>query len=133
MDKEIWYPSLNKIVECNYLALSLFRVKKSDQAKLLNGNHILKIIDQMKEDKGDEFDKALILLKGIIKKHPFASGNRRTAFIILKIFLQKNNIKIKIVDKPENARTMLGIREGFYDEDEILEWIKNGKIRTFRR
>ena len=28
---------------------------------------------------------------------------------------------------------MLGIREGFYEDKEIKEWIKNGKIRKFKR
>ncbi|MDO8538716.1 MAG: type II toxin-antitoxin system death-on-curing family toxin [archaeon] len=90
-------------------------------------------MDDCKQNDGDLFDKAVILLKGIIKGHPFASGNRRTAFIAMKYFLITNNHKIGIDDNPENAKIMLGIREGYYSDNEIKEWIKNGKIRQFKR
>ena len=72
-------------------------------------------------------------MKGIIQKHPFASGNRRTAFIVAKEFLLDNRAHFKIMDDPSYARVMQGIRENFYTNEELKEWIKNGKIREFNR
>jgi prophage maintenance system killer protein len=69
----------------------------------------------------------------IIKYHAFASGNRRTAFIVTKYFLSKNKGKIKIKDDPTNAKVMQGIRENYYTIEEIKEWIKNGQIKPFER
>ena len=83
--------------------------------------------------EGNIYDKAVILLKGLIQKHPFASGNRRTAFIVTKDFIISNNEKFKIKDDPKYAKVMLGIREGYYQDKEIMGWIKDGKIRQFKR
>jgi len=51
----------------------------------------------------------------------------------MKYFLLINNAKTKISDDPSNSRIMLGIREGYYSNEEIKEWIKNGKVREFKR
>jgi prophage maintenance system killer protein len=73
------------------------------------------------------------LLKGIVQKHPFASGNRRTAFIVTKDFLLHNHASFLIKDDPENAKVMQGVRENYYSHEELKEWLKNGKIKEFRR
>jgi len=72
-------------------------------------------------------------MKELIKSHAFASGNRRTAFVVVKYFLLENKGKFKIEDDPSNAKVMQGIRENHYSNDEIKEWIKNGKIKKFQR
>jgi prophage maintenance system killer protein len=79
------------------------------------------------------YDRALVLLKGLIQKHPFSSGNRRTAFIVTKDFILSNNERFKIKDDPKHARVMQGIREQYYSDEEIKEWIQHGKIREFKR
>ncbi len=91
------------------------------------------VIEGCKEVEGDIYDKAVFLLKGLIQKHPFASGNRRTAFIAAKDFLLKNNEVFGVKDDPEQARIMIGIREKFYKDEELKEWLKHGKIRKFER
>ena len=91
------------------------------------------MIKSCKENEGDIYDKALVLLRGLIQNHPFASGNRRTALIVTKDFLLSNNAKFKIRDDPKYAKVMQGIREDYYTNKEIKEWIKNGKIKEFKR
>ena len=129
----IKYPTEDQIIEYNILALSLIRAKKADKAEVLSYQKIKETIKACKHTKGDIYDKAIVLLKGIIQKHAFASGNRRTAFIATKAFLAENNAKINIKDDPSQARVLQGIREGYYTDDEIKEWIKHGKIREFKR
>ena len=63
-------------------------------------------------------------MKEIIKQH---------AFITTKFFVIQNKGKFKIKDNPSYAKVMQGIRENYYSEEEIKEWIKNGKIKTFKR
>ncbi len=65
---------------------------------------------------GDIYDKAGFLMKNLIQGHPFASGNRRTAFITAKDFLISNGAKFAIPDHPKQAKVMLGIRETFYTD-----------------
>lgn len=127
------YPSVEKIIELNLLALSVISVKKADQAKVLNKSRLLEVVENCRNFDGDLHGKAIVLLKGIIQKHPFASGNRRTAFLSMKYFLMENKLKLGIVDDPANAKVLQGIRENYYSEIELKEWIKNGKIRKFER
>ena len=65
--------------------------------------------------------------------HAFESGNKRTAFLTTKKFVIKNIGKFNIPDSTNNVKVMIGIREKYYSLDEIKEWIKNGKIKEFRR
>lgn len=130
---EIVYPTSDRIIEYNYLALQFIKVKKADQPKVLSYSKIHDVIKDCINKEGDIYDKASILLKGLVKNHAFASGNRRTAFITTKEFILNNKAKLGIKDDPANAVVMRGIREGYYADDEIKEWIKNGKIREFKR
>lgn len=133
MEDNIVYPTAEKIIEYNLFALEFFRAKKADKAKVLSRSHILDIINDCNETEGDIYDKAVVLLFGLVKKHPFASGNRRTAFVVTKYFLMHNNAKFAIKDDPGYAKIMLGIRENHYTKEEVKEWIQNGKIREFKR
>ncbi len=120
-------------IEYNILALELIRIKKADRPKVLSMAKIREAIEECEKKEGDIYDKAAILLKGLVQKHPFASGNRRTAFIAAKDFVLRNHSKFGVKDDPSSAKAMLGIREHYYRDDEIKEWIKNGKIREFKR
>jgi death-on-curing family protein len=131
--KQIKYISNEKLIELNILILNQIKVKKADKAEVLSNIKIQEIINLHKNKIGDIYDKAVVLLKEIIKSHAFASGNRRTAFIATKHFVTENNNKFKIKNLPENANVMQGIRENFYSDNEIKEWIKNGNIKHFKR
>ena len=130
---DITYPTAEKIIEYNVLALKLIKVKRADQPKILNNQRIISIIDETKNTEGDIYDKAVVLLKGLIQQHPFASGNRRTAFIVTKEFLISNHKAFNVGDNPAQARAMQGIRENYYTNEEVKGWIKHGKIREFKR
>ena len=129
----IKYPTPERIIEYNILALELIKVKKADQPKVLSLPRIKEILEACENNPGDIYDKAVILLKGLVQKHPFASGNRRTAFIAVKDFMGRNKSRLLIEDEPHCARVMLGVREGYYTDQEIKGWIKHGKIREFKR
>jgi death-on-curing family protein len=131
--KKLSYPTPEKIIQLNILSLTFIKVKKSDKAEVMSYSKINAIVNECISLDGDVYDKAVILLKGIIQQHPFASGNRRTAFIAAKMFIQNNNLKFNVTDAPENAETLQGIRERYYSDEELKEWIKNGTIRRFVR
>ncbi len=133
MKQKTKYISPEMIIEYNVLALTIIKVKKADRPDVLSRGMLDFVVRECKECKGDLYDKAVCLLKGIVKGHLFASGNRRTAFIVTKAFLEENGEKFNIEDDPKQARVMLGIRENYYMDEEIKEWIKNGKIKEFKR
>jgi len=132
MDK-IKYLSKEELIEFNVLALTLIKVKKADSPEVLSNQNLDLVIKDCEKNRGDLYDKAVTLLKGLIQKHPFSSGNRRTSFITTKYFIKINKGKFNIKNDPYYARVMQGIREGYYSDDEIKNWIKNGKIKEYKR
>ena len=132
MEKLI-YPTSERIIEYNLLVLNIIKVKRADKPEVLSYRKIVDCIEGCRKLEGDVYDKAVNLLKCLVQSHPFASGNRRTAFVVVKDFLIGNKAKFKIKDDPKYARVMLGIRENFYKDSEIRKWIKEGEIREFKR
>jgi len=130
---ELHYPTIEHIIEFNHLALALIKAKKADRPSVLSRQKLSETIEECQKTKGDVYDKATVLLVGITRKHPFASGNRRTAFLVMVDFLYDNGVGCALKNEPENARVLLGIREDFYTREHIKEWIKHGKIHPFQR
>ncbi|MBI4919554.1 type II toxin-antitoxin system death-on-curing family toxin [archaeon] len=133
MQKRVVYLDKGELIGYNVFILNIIRAKKADKAEVLSNSRIKDILEGCKSLEGDTYDKAVYLLKEIIQKHPFASGNRRTAIVTVKSFLVKNKLYFGVKDSPEQARVLVGVREKFYKDEEIKEWLKDGKIREFRR
>ena len=132
-DKKIKYLNAQDMIEFNVMALSIIKAKKADKSEVLSYQKIREVVEGCENSKGDIYDKAAFLFKKIIKQHAFASGNRRTAFIITKHFLLLNGADFNIKDEPEYAKIMTGIRENYYSDAEIKKWLQNGQIREFKR
>ena len=129
----IVYPTIDEIQYYNTIAIEMFRKSKSDQAKTISVSYIQKAIDKAKMNPGDIYDKAARLLIELTRIHAFESGNKRTAFLSTKKFVIKNEGKFNIPDTINNVKVMIGIRENYYSQNEIKEWIMNGKIKKFER
>ena len=127
------YLSVEKIIELNVLAINLIKVKKAYKAEVKSRQKITDSINETTGKQGDIYDKAVVLAKGLIQKHAFASGNRRTAFLAAKYFLIENSQKFGPKDDANQSKVMLGIREQYYSDEEIKGWLKNGKIKEFVR
>ena len=130
---KIIYPTVEKLINYNRYVLEKIKVKKADAPKVLSELKLQNIILKCKNFKGDIYDKASILLQGLVQGHVFASGNRRTALFITIKFLLDNKAKPIIKNEAKFARVLTGIREGFYTRLQIKDWLKNGKIQEFSR
>ncbi len=130
---EIYYPTVEEIQYYNTIAIELFRKSKHDQAKTIHTSFIKNAINKVKNKNGDLYDKAAVLLEELTQIHAFESGNKRTAFLTTKKFVINNKGKFNIPDSTNNVKVMIGIREKYYSLQELKEWIKNGKIKEFRR
>ncbi len=127
------YPTVEEIQYNNTIAIEMFRRSKHDQAKTISTAYIQKIIDSIKLEPGDIYDKSATLLFELTRMHAFESGNKRTAFLTTKKFVITNGERFRVPDRESNVKIMIGIRENYYSQKEIKEWIKYGKIKTFRR
>lgn len=58
----------------------------------------------------------------IIRNHPFFDGNKRTGFLSMFTFLQRNGIKLR-ASQAEATAAMLDVAEGLIDVDGLAAWL----------
>jgi len=126
----IEYLNTEQLIEINKRVLKDIQVRRADSHRVGNRKKLDSIVNDVRALDGDAYEKATCLLVGLTKKHAFDSGNRRTAYAATKIFLEANGEALKAEPNP---RVLTGIREGFYQTEEVVEWLKGNGIREFRR
>jgi death-on-curing protein len=61
---------------------------------------------------------------GISRNHPFTDGNKRTAWVLARLFLTLNDIRIAF--KPQDAIHMvLSLADGALEEDNVADWFRD--------
>jgi death on curing protein len=60
---------------------------------------------------------------GVAKNHPFVDGNKRTAWVLARLFLQKNGVSLNYRDA-DAVVAMLALAAGEISEDELAEWFR---------
>lgn len=60
---------------------------------------------------------------GIARNHPFADGNKRTAWVMARLFLKLNRIEI-VFDKRDAIRTMIAVAAGELSEEALADWFR---------
>lgn len=120
-------------IELNKDSIHQLPVRKADRHEVLSKPALMDISSEYRKVEGDVWDKAGYLLRELVKKHPFASANRRTAVESALLFLRKNNQKSSIRNHPELKSIMQGVREDYYSKSEIKDWLMRGEIREFKR
>lgn len=60
---------------------------------------------------------------GIARNHPFVDGNKRTAWVIARLFVALNGVRLSFT--PEDAiRTMIALAAGDLSEEEMADWFR---------
>ena len=61
---------------------------------------------------------------GIARNHGFVDGNKRTAWVIARLFLADNGYRLTY-DKADAVRTVEGLAAGRIDEATLAEWFRS--------
>ncbi|WP_443970125.1 type II toxin-antitoxin system death-on-curing family toxin [Sphingobium sp. CR28] len=61
---------------------------------------------------------------GLARNHPFADGNKRTAWILARLFLARNDIVLAF-DPHDAIRTVLALAAGELSETELADWLRD--------
>ena len=72
----------------------------------------------------DFLDKAAVLVTRLTKNHPLPDGNKRAAWVALRVFIELNDWEwapYPSVDEAE--RLMLDVAGGAWSESEVAEWL----------
>lgn len=77
-----------------------------------------------KEFYPDFVEKAALLVVRLIKNHPLVDGNKRAAWISLRMFIELNNWTwTAYPDVDEAERVLLAIAAGDWDRSEVSGWL----------
>lgn len=60
---------------------------------------------------------------GIARNHPFTDGNKRTAWVIARLFLRLNNVPLAF-DPQDAINTVLALAAGELSEEELADWFR---------
>lgn len=66
---------------------------------------------------------AAALAWGLARNHPFADGNKRTAFVAMELFLVCNGYALTAND-PQCVLTMLAVAAGDMSEEALAHWLR---------
>lgn len=61
---------------------------------------------------------------GLAKNHAFVDGNKRTAFVVARVFLMLNGFDINAT-KEEKYLTFLALAEGSLSEEQLADWLES--------
>ena len=60
---------------------------------------------------------------GLARNHPFVDGNKRTAWILCRLFLVLNGASLAY-EEGEAISTMMALAAGELSEDELASWLR---------
>ena len=64
----------------------------------------------------------------VARNHPFVDGNKRTAWVLARLFLMINAHKIAF-DKEDAVRTVLALAAGDSTEHELADWFRTRLVK----
>lgn len=75
----------------------------------------------------DAADLAAAYAYGVAMNHGFADGNKRTAWVLARLFLADNAIRLHF-DKADAVRTMLALAAGRLTEADLAYWFRSRMV-----
>ena len=72
----------------------------------------------------DAADLAAAYAFGIARNHGFLDGNKRTAWVVARVFLADNGYGL-VFDQAEGYRLMMSVAEGSTDEVAVGAWFRD--------
>ncbi|MGH2901997.1 MAG: type II toxin-antitoxin system death-on-curing family toxin [Solirubrobacteraceae bacterium] len=74
----------------------------------------------------DFIEKAAVLVTHLAKNHPLPDGNKRAAWVSLRLFIEINALSWKPAPNIDDAeRAVLAIASGDWSQDDMTTWLKH--------
>lgn len=65
---------------------------------------------------------------GLVRNHPFADGNKRTGWVVARLFLADNGFRLQF-DPAEAVRMVEALAAGKLSEAEVAVWLRERIVR----
>lgn len=72
----------------------------------------------------EPIDKAAAIFESLISNHPFIDGNKRTAYVLMRLPLLENNLDLQ-ADLNERYDFVMEAAKGELKVDQIRKWLTN--------
>ena len=118
------YPKPEDISRYNKIVLDIARAYKADSHKILSQQNIDRAVRSAKRARGDVEYKAAVLMKNLNQSHPFASGNKRTAYFSANKMIGMNKKGMRLFKGDKRVDMAKRIRAGRVNNKEIAEWLR---------
>jgi death-on-curing family protein len=119
---DVWYPPEWFVTEVHDAMIQRIGGWEGFEVGLEPYNYYL---NEVKAAEGI-YHKAAVLLKDIATSRMFQDGHHRTAYIVTKTFLEKNDVEFAEKAEQKIIKFIKGIRK--YSIEEIEGWIRDGKL-----
>jgi death-on-curing protein len=80
-------------------------------------------VDRWTDGEDDPCALAAANAFGIVRNHPFVDGNKRTGWVLARLFLALNAVQISF-DAADAIRQMLSFAAGDLSEEELADWLR---------
>lgn len=81
-------------------------------------------LDAYGDPKPDAAELAAAYAHGLASNHGFSDGNKRTAWVVARVFLADNGVVLKF-DPVDAVRTMEAVAGGTLDMVSLAAWFRN--------
>ncbi|PKP86953.1 MAG: type II toxin-antitoxin system death-on-curing family toxin [Alphaproteobacteria bacterium HGW-Alphaproteobacteria-17] len=81
-------------------------------------------VNQWAYGEDDHAKLAAAYAFGVARNHPFGDGNKRTAWVLARLFLRLNGLELRF-DPQDAITTVLALAAGELAEDELADWFRN--------
>jgi len=61
---------------------------------------------------------------GIARDHPFVDGNKRTALVVMLLFLKLNGVEV-VASAKDSCEAIMSLAAGKLDEEALADWLRN--------
>ena len=120
-----WYPSVEDVIDANITVLDI-SADKHPHKLLVMPQAIQSVIDRMIEIENKGLTcQAAYLMKELANLHAFDGGNHRTAYLVAKMFLRRNDKRLT-VDRLDSAYLFISHIETKTIE-QVQDWIEHGE------
>jgi len=76
-------------------------------------------------------EKAASLIESILTNHPFIDGNKRTGYVLMRLFLLQSNLDI-VANQEEKYIFVINIASGQSKFDTIVDWLTSHTVKISR-
>ena len=87
------------------------------------GSALARPLNQWAYGQDDKAALAAAYAYGVARNHPFVDGNKRTAWVLSRLFLALNHVAIDFTTEDAIA-VVLALAAGQLSEDELADWFR---------